>query len=294
MARQKFVSPDHLVRVAGSADAVLLGEQHDNPDHHQLQAWVLQRLVERRRRPAVAFEQLDFEDQPAVDEVLQRRGDAEQLDVAVQWSRSGWPPFEIYRPVFEVALQEGLSIRAANLSRARLRDPNLLDEIAVPLPQRLRNEMAQEIAEAHCGHASGRMTEAMILMQRHRDAHMAAALADACGVAATRDGPASAAGVASEARRDVGDSDGSCVLIAGFGHVRRDRGVPLYLRHQWPQLRVVSVAFLEVAENLEHPQDYAAAFGDDPRPFDYFWFTPAIARPDPCVEFRRQLEGLAR
>ncbi len=64
------------------------------------------------------------------------------------------------------------------------------------------------------------------------------------------------------------------VLIAGRGHVRNDRGVPLYIRTRAPQARVVSVAFVEHPEKTE---DRAA--------FDYVWPMAATARPDPCAAF---------
>jgi hypothetical protein len=38
---------------------VLLGEKHDNVDHHALQAQLLDAMREGGRRPAVAFEMLD-------------------------------------------------------------------------------------------------------------------------------------------------------------------------------------------------------------------------------------------
>ncbi|HYC57450.1 MAG TPA: ChaN family lipoprotein [Candidatus Binatia bacterium] len=274
VAAQKFLDPVTLARSAASADVVLLGEQHDNPDHHRLQAWMLEMISARGVPPAlVAFEQLDFEDQDTVDEVVRSGGDAGALEAAVQWSRSGWPPFEMYRPVFEVALREGMTIRAANLSRARLHGPSALPQLEVPLPARFRDAMAAEIADAHCGYASEHMAHAMIQMQRHRDAAMAEVLASGCG-------------------RAPGDAAAApCVLMAGFGHVRRDRGVPMYLRHASPRLRVLSVAFLEVDGQMDDPAQYLRSFGEE-RAFDYAWFTPRVERQDPCIEFRQQLQRM--
>ena len=56
----RFLSEaDALDRLA-EARYVLLGEKHDNPDHHRLQARFVEGLIERGRRPAVAFEMISF------------------------------------------------------------------------------------------------------------------------------------------------------------------------------------------------------------------------------------------
>ena len=50
-----------MADIAAARDFVLLGEKHDNPDHHRLQAWMIDALVARGRRPAIAMEMLDAE-----------------------------------------------------------------------------------------------------------------------------------------------------------------------------------------------------------------------------------------
>src|SRR5262245_26202422 len=54
----RFVTPTTLVSRLTVARFVLLGEKHDNADHHRLQAWALQQLFASGRRPAVALEML--------------------------------------------------------------------------------------------------------------------------------------------------------------------------------------------------------------------------------------------
>lgn len=280
------ISSDSLLRVVSRADVVLLGELHDNGEHHALQAWTIERLVARGRRPAVVFEQLDLEKQDAVDGFLAgpQRGDAEAFAAAVQWESSGWPAFELYRPIFEVALAAGLPIRAANLSRARLGRPphdaarphgarqrpgagGARCPAMAPLPAALRERMAAEIAESHCGYARPAHVDAMVEAQRRRDATMA----DVVGESA--DG-------------------GGAVVIAGFGHVRRDYGIPLYLRDRRPDLVTVSVAFVEEREGASGMAAYREGFDAPELPFDYVWITPGRERPDPCEEFRAQLERM--
>src|SRR6266480_2784062 len=50
------ITPETFVTRVAARRFVLLGEKHDNPDHHRLQAWVVGALIAAGRRPAVAFE----------------------------------------------------------------------------------------------------------------------------------------------------------------------------------------------------------------------------------------------
>ncbi len=278
VVRGRFIDRDALAARLAAARFVLLGEQHENPDHHRLQAWVLRALIAAGRRPAVAFEMLTTADAPALARYLAAApGDAAGLGAAVNWSRSGWPDWNYYRPIAAAALGAGLPLVAANIPPATARaltrgEPGALDPRLVarygldqPLPPAVEVAMAAEIHEAHCGQVAGRLVPGMIAAQRVRDAQMAESLV-------------------------TGEMDGA-VLIAGAGHVRTDRGVPAYLRARLPDAPVGSVAFLEVDRRDPSPLDYAERFGGV-LPFDYVWFTPRVDDEDPCVKFRKSLERL--
>jgi hypothetical protein len=73
------------------------------------------------------------------------------------------------------------------------------------------------------------------------------------------------------------------VLIAGAGHTRNDRGVPLYLRNHDKKASVLSIAFLETIQDATDIDTYVQRWGGQALPFDYVWFTPAVQRLyDPC------------
>ena len=256
------------------ADFVLLGETHDNPDHHELEARLIRVLTAAGRRPAAAFEMLDAELQPAVDEtVLRAPHDPDALARAVGWKRSGWPDFALYRPVFLAALDAGLQIVAANLPRRQAHavverglgalDPAAREilEHAGPLTTEAAASLRAEMAESHCGTLPESALDDLVLMQRARDAELAERMLTAQGRGA--------------------------VLVAGAGHVRRDRGVPLDLAREAPSRSSIAVAFLEVAPELTDPKAYSAAFSTETLPFDYVLFTPQEERQDPCAELRR-------
>ncbi|HXZ86405.1 MAG TPA: ChaN family lipoprotein, partial [Myxococcota bacterium] len=261
---------DELVARARLADYVLLGEKHDNPDHHRLQAEVIQALAREGPRPTVAFEMLSDDDRPKLE--LWQKTDPESAAAfadIVDWKHSGWPDFELYRPVFEAAISRRLPIEPANLSKSQLQALHgglaSMPEVRrrelgldAPLSARARESLADEIRTGHCGMANDALVDAMVDVQRARDASLAAALIRA-GVPA--------------------------VLIAGAGHVRRDRGVPLYLARRAPERRVLVVAFMEVGREAPDRSELTGAF-------DLVWWTPRVDDLDPCTRFKEELEKL--
>lgn len=268
-----YVTPEALVVALRAAPYVLLGEKHDNPDHHGLQAWVLDGLLADGSHSAVAFEMLNDDVTGALANL--ESPSAEEVARAVGWDASGWPSFELYAPVFDAALSAGARLVAAHPDRQTLRGV-MTDGIAgwpasrrvrlgldQPLPAAAQAALAEEIRVTHCGHAPPGLVVAMSRAQSVKDAWMAWRLAEAAA-----------------------DGKGG-VLIAGAGHVRRDRAVPFYLKVHDPR-PVATVAFVEVDEARRAAADYA----DLAAHFDYLWFTPRVDDMDPCARFQAQLERM--
>jgi uncharacterized iron-regulated protein len=276
----RFVEPRELTDRLAASRWVLLGERHDNPDHHALQARLVRELVAAGRRPAVGFEMFSTDDAPAIARYLALHPkSAAGLGDAVNLKRSGWD-WRVYQPIAQAALDAGLPIVATNLSRAAteaLRKNGLgglgramLTQLKLdaPRPPAVSASMAREIRESHCGQAPEGALDRMVDTQWARDARIAEALARAGG----RDG---------------------AVLIAGAGHVRRDRGVPAHLARHAPGTPAASLAFLEVEATRTAPSDYATRF-EGTLPFDYVWFTPRVDDVDPCEKFKKALEQLRK
>lgn len=237
----RFVSPEALYQRASRARHVILGETHDNAEQHRLQRVVLDALAGTPR--VLAMEQFDSEHQAAIDAA--RPAGVEALADAGRFDRKGWN-WPLYRPLVEFALEHGWPIAAANLSRGEARavvaDPARSG--LPPAPPAVQAALERDIVEGHCGKPPDpRRLAGMVEAQRARDARMAAVI---------------------RGRRSV--------LIAGNGHARPDRGVPLYLGDG----DVVSIAFTEVEPGRRSPRDYEAGS------YDYLWFTPRAAREDPC------------
>jgi uncharacterized iron-regulated protein len=260
------ITTDVLVARLATRRYVLLGEKHDNPDHHRLQTWIVRELIASGRRPALAFEMFRVDQaEPIARYLATSPGDARGLGPALEWDRSGWPAWSMYEPLADVAIRNRLPLIAANLSAVTtgtLRrggvsaiDAALATRLGLdrPLPDDVRQRIAGDVVDGHCGQLPASAVESFVLVQRARDAQMAVAMREAGG-------------------------DGA-VLIAGVGHVRRDVGVPRGL----PDGEVASVAFLEARGDMTVAPALAV---------DYLWFTPRVDDRDPCERFRRDLERL--
>ncbi|MTI43774.1 hypothetical protein E1178_09140 [Roseibium hamelinense] len=265
---QRFVAPQTLITRLSAARSIVLGEIHDNPVHHHLQAFLVG-MVAPNQRPAVFLEMLS-EDQSDALEAFRIQGPqtADGFADRVDWQQSGWPDFQIYRPLIEAALSRKARIEFAlpgreatqSVSQGGLKalPGSQLAELGLtsPLEPKLASGLRAEIMAAHCDLLPIEAVPNMSAVQRFRDAHMAAVLRQA-----PKTGPA--------------------FLITGNGHVRKDRGVPLYLDGQ-----AVSVMLQEVAADMQ-PDQVAESYSVD-YPADYIWLTQVIPRDDPCAALKER------
>jgi uncharacterized iron-regulated protein len=267
------VSETELIADLGDARFVLIGERHDNLDHHRLQTRIVQALQRDARRPrALAFEMVAADRQLAIVEHLDAYpGDAAGLGGAVDWQSNGWPDWVLYEPIARAALANGGQIVAADLDAAQKRavfeeGPQALRSSFVrrtgldrSLAAALTDDLHHELDAAHCGEAPPQVLAGMYRVQRARDAMMADRLAVASGRAGG-------------------------ILIAGNGHVRKDRGVPWYLARLEPGARVATVALIEVRDDVRRPPSDL--------PYDYVWFTPRVDDQDFCAARESELQRL--
>ncbi|MQM39148.1 hypothetical protein KBTX_03170 [wastewater metagenome] len=274
VAAGRFIDRPALMARLARADIVLLGEEHDNPHHHENQAAVIDALAARGRHPAVVLEMLRADQQAAVDRARREHpGDVDALAGAVDWADSGWPPWSMYRPVFAAAYRHDLPIVAGNLSRGQLDTLRSRGRAGLsaatrtrlglerPQPDDERASMTEAIREGHCGLLPEEMLPRMRGIQRARDGALARAALEAAGEA------------------------GMSVVIAGHGHVRTDHAIPRVIAARAPSRRVVAVAF-EAAV----PDGRGGPPAGTP-PFDYVWFTAAVERADPCAALRERFGG---
>ena len=264
---------------------VLLGEQHDNPYHHLLQARVISLLVASGVRPAVAFEMLATDHAGAIrDCQIEPHCTVEEFRHAVEWDDSGWPAWQLYEPIFRTVINARLPIVAADITAGTLQllmssDAERAAERAAwigylglerAMAPAERTELADEIRESHCNLAPEDVIPRMLRGQRARDAHLALVI-----------------------ERTATDRGTPVVLLAGFGHTRTDRGVPMYFTDASAIAQTLSLAFVEVDDDKERgPRDYARRFRGETLPFDLVWFTEEVEREDPCKVHKEKLEGI--
>ncbi len=68
---KRFLKPLELRDRLALTDFVLLGETHDNPDHHRLQAWLISAIVGYDRRPAVVMEMISLDQADKLEAYLE-------------------------------------------------------------------------------------------------------------------------------------------------------------------------------------------------------------------------------
>lgn len=107
---------DVLARAAGSG-VVLLGETHDDVEHHRWQLSVLAGLVALKPRLAVGFEALPAATRPVLDRWTAGRLDEEAFLEAVAWRRVWRLPAELYLPLFHLARVHRLPMVGLNVER---------------------------------------------------------------------------------------------------------------------------------------------------------------------------------
>ncbi|TQV83176.1 ChaN family lipoprotein [Denitrobaculum tricleocarpae] len=265
VGEKRQASPEELFAAAAEARWILLGEKHDNAEHHRIQAEVVGAVGERERRPALVWEMA----QPEHDAVL-KAATAEQVDGlgdAIQWEQRGWPSWPEYQPIAEQALKYGMTMAAGdappavrrNLGKGGSLDADTAADIGWSRDYNddQRRRLMELLALSHCGMLPEKVLPAMADVQRLRDAWIAKVM------------------------RDEGAEDGA-ILIAGAEHVRRDRGVPWHLLPLEDEM--LALAAVEVVRDVADPEAYPSF---DPEQFDYVWFTARVDEKDPCEAFRK-------
>ena len=235
----------------------LLGEIHDNPNAHNLRLELVMQLIAQRQKPVVAMEQFDRENQLTLDLALTRCKDVDC--VLAQVGSPGWE-WRFYKPLVQLALDQKISLLAANLSNADVRKvmtegfsavyaPQALAEYKLhQLPKQLLEVQRILIQEGHCNMLPPQAIDPMVQGQIARDVWMANVV--------------------------QGVKNQTVILIAGNGHVRKDAGVFQWLSPQH-QAQTQVHGYVEQAEK------------NDLDAFDKVHVVPALEREDPCLVFEK-------
>ena len=270
---KKFIDKEQLLQQAYQSEYVLLGETHDNTQHHEDHGWMITKIASHHQKAAIAFEMLS-QDQAKVVNNVEFNNTDELLDTLEQ-ARTGWEYKKYYKPVFDSVLKAKLPMHAAEIDREMLmkivskgisQAPVEVQKLleTTKLSDEATESLKKEIEMTHCGMINEEMTRTMMLGQKVRDAAIAATLHD------MKKAPIEVA-----------------MLVAGSGHIRNDRGAPFYLKALDKNAKITSIAWLEIDSETNDPQTYSKRWGTDKLPFDFVVYTAQVDRPDPCEEMKK-------
>jgi uncharacterized iron-regulated protein len=228
------------------ADALLLGEQHDAPEHQRIHQQVVQALAAQGQLAALV---LEMANQGGSTRGLSPQASEAEIQSALRWDERAWP-WAAYGPAALSAVRAGVPVLGANLPRDALRATMRDTSLDQRLPGAALAEQQQRIRSGHCDLLPESQIAPMTRMQIARDRAMAQTITEAA-----------------QAGRTV-------LLLAGHGHVTPALGVP---QHLPPGFKAKTV-LLQASQG-----DTATETGAK---FDLVWPTGPIPPRDYCAEFK--------
>jgi uncharacterized iron-regulated protein len=178
--------------------------------------------------------------------------------------------WQYYRPLLAIAVENHLPVIAANIPSEHLQ-PVIWDGYAAYDADELKrldveqvwnesrqNYLIKHMGGAHCDQLKDELRAGLSRSQRLRDALMVDSAVSSIGQ--------------------------GVVGIVGSSHARRDVGLPIYFAARAPAAKIFSIGFVEVAPGRTDPRYYETESATGDAPYDVIWFTPSVARSDPCAK----------
>lgn len=244
-ASGKVITPADLIATLARAPVVIVGEEHTNERHHQIEQWLLLNLNKTRQQGSVLLEMIAVDQQAAVDRVKAQSRAGTQVSPtraaeAMRWN-SGWP-WDLYRDVVMTALEGPGPLLAANISREQVsalyKNP-VFPAGAASSREQVREALSAVIYLMHDGQLKGEQVHAMLSIQQQRDRFMA---------------------------EQIRKAPRPALLIAGGYHAAKDIGVPLHLADLQVEPPVVVMLTTEGTKVSA-------------KQADYIWSVPAQKQP---------------
>ena len=201
------------------ADVLMLGEQHNAPEH---QVWEADTVAWLAGNGVLAALVLEMAESGRSTSALAPNASEAAVQKALYWNDATWP-WAVYGPVAMAAVRAGVPVLGGNLPRKQLNattvDAALDDKVSAAVWQR----QLEAVRKGHCGLLPERMLPGMVRVQIARDMQMAQTVASAVQVGKT------------------------VVIVAGGGHVQRSIGIALHL----PANLTSKVALVQAGRALE-------------------------------------------
>ncbi|MBF0267701.1 MAG: ChaN family lipoprotein [Alphaproteobacteria bacterium] len=319
VGEKRYISESDALERMAAAPLLLLGESHDNQEHHRLQAHVVKKLADRGQTRALAFEMIERDRQPVIDAHLAKQiviPSCVNRDRLTQASGAGRVPPErlapapmgarepCSRPSGDESKVPPLGITAESLGQALDWDKSGWPDFALYAPVfqagldggwPIRAANLPKSLYKAVGKAGGldAPQEARLGLDRPLPPEIAAGLRQNlidshCGLLPETALPAMMRlqtawdGAMALTMTESLQKDG-VVLIAGSEHARLDRAVPLHLARLLPEVKRLAVAFKEQTDPPTPPES-------EDWPFDLIWFTPPTPTVDHCAQLKERMK----
>ena len=183
------------------ADILLLGEQHNAPEHQAWEKDTVHWLANNGALAALVLEMAEYGRSTAG-----LAPDASELAVqkALYWNDATWP-WAAYGPVAMAAVRQGVPVLGGNLPRKQLNATTTNAALDDQVPEAAWQRQLDAVREGHCGLLPEKILPGMVRVQIARDIQLAQTAVSAVQVGKT------------------------VVIVAGGGHVQRSIGIPLHL-----------------------------------------------------------------
>ncbi len=227
------------------ADALLLGEQHDAPDHQRLHLLTVKALIAQQNLAALALEMASAGQST---EKLSPEATDTQVRESLQWKNDSWP-WATYGPIVMTAVRAGVPVVGANIVATGMKDIMRNTRFDTLLGGPALKAQQQNIRSGHCKMLPESQISPMTRIQIARDVSMADTLVKLAIPGKT------------------------VLLLAGRGHVDRLLGVAQHLPPGFKAKTVLLGATLE----LDATEDIAS--------FDQTWPAQPAPEVDYCANF---------
>ncbi|NLY02225.1 MAG: ChaN family lipoprotein [Rhodopirellula sp.] len=248
--RGEPVAHTEMLDDLAAARVVYLGERHTLNRHHRIQAAVLEDLADRGVQLVVGLEQMEANQQPALDRFNLGAIDFDGLAKSTDWGRR-WRGYDQYRPLLETARRLDIPVIALNARAETIRQVFRSGGID-KLPPDLRGELPAEVdledpdyektlrmqMMVHASVDEG-MLRSMVEAQIARDEAMAAILADYL--------------------KSPAGQGRTALVICGAGHVAYGLGTAARVERRLPEIRQRIVLLSESGDVELSPEETAMA-----------------------------------
>ncbi|MBT00003.1 MAG: hypothetical protein CMI01_15175 [Oceanospirillaceae bacterium] len=234
---------------------LLIGEQHDNPDHHRIQADLIRLLGTENRLGNVALEMANRSQQPLLDNA--KRTPELRTPENLEWS-DGWP-WALYQEPLMAAFQYAPRIIGADLNPTGIKRAYQQGAPDGELEPAHADYMLDLLFDSHCRQMPRQQLEPMRQVQLARDQQLASAL------------------------RDNTEPGRVNLLLTGSIHARKDLGVPRWL-DTTPH---ITLLLISAEPNINDPAAYQPVSFGNLDSADLILFTQPLEAPDYCARFQR-------